>query len=128
MNILSGIFIVLHGMVHFWYVTLSQGWVEFEADMGWTGQSWLFSGLLNSGVTRTIATITYSAAALLLVVGGVGLMAKADWARPLLLVSAAASGVIIAAFWDGSLKMIVQKGGLGLLINLGIIGALTIFR
>jgi len=43
MNILIGIFILLHGLVHMWYVTLSQGWVEFQANMGWTGKSWLLT-------------------------------------------------------------------------------------
>jgi hypothetical protein len=34
----SGVFIVLHGLVHVWYVTLSQRWVEFQPEMVWTGE------------------------------------------------------------------------------------------
>jgi hypothetical protein len=39
LRILFGIFVVLHGLVHLWYVVLSQRLVEFQADMGWTGES-----------------------------------------------------------------------------------------
>lgn len=40
------VFLVLHGLVHLWYVVLSQGWVEMEDAMGWNGQSWLLSDQL----------------------------------------------------------------------------------
>lgn len=30
-----GLFLVLHGLVHGWYVVLSQGWAEVEDQMGW---------------------------------------------------------------------------------------------
>lgn len=128
MNILYGIFIILHGLVHFWYVTLSQGWVEFQADMGWTGRSWLLSGLLNPDITRVIATTAYTAAMLMFVAGGAGILAKTQWAPSLLLTAVTTSAIVILAFWDGSTAMFVQKGALGLLINLGIIGALTLLR
>lgn len=128
MNILYGIFIGLHGLVHFWYVTLSQGWVEFEPDMGWTGQSWLLSGLFKQGAVNSIASAAYSTAAVLLVAAGLGLLAKTDWASSLLLASAIVSAIVILAFWDGSMSLIVQKGGLGLLINLAVIGAVTLLR
>jgi hypothetical protein len=29
-----GVFLALHGLVHLWYVVLSQGWVEMEDAMG----------------------------------------------------------------------------------------------
>jgi hypothetical protein len=51
LRFLIGIFIVLHGLVHLWYVVLSQGLVEFEPEMGWTGESWLLSRLLGESAT-----------------------------------------------------------------------------
>jgi hypothetical protein len=121
MKAIAGIFLILHGLVHMWYVTLSQGWVEFQPDMGWTGRSWLLSSFLGEGATRLIAGVIYALAALAFVVSGVGVLANADWFRPLLLGSAVFSGVIVLVFWDGSMEMIVQKGLLGLLINIGIL-------
>ena len=29
----------LVGLLHLWYVTLSQRWTEFQPEMGWTGES-----------------------------------------------------------------------------------------
>ena len=122
MNILSGIFLILHGLVHFWYVTLSQGWVEFQADMGWTGQSWLVSAFLPQSASSFAATILYALGGMALAASGVGLLAQSEWTRLLLLSSAGISTATILIFWDGSTEMLVQKGFLGLLINLVIIG------
>lgn len=43
LSFLIGAFVVLHGLVHVWYVTLSQGLVEFQPEMGWSGRSWALS-------------------------------------------------------------------------------------
>ncbi|MGD2207148.1 MAG: hypothetical protein PVH17_10240 [Anaerolineae bacterium] len=126
-EILFGIFIVLHGLVHLWYVTLSQGLVEFQAEMGWTGESWLFSPLFGGAATRLLATVLYSLAAFSFVAGGVGFFAQWAWWRPVIIGSAAFSAVIILLFWDGGLQMIVEKGLIGFLINAALLVALLVF-
>jgi hypothetical protein len=45
----AGGFLALHGLIHLWYVVLSQGWGEVEDGMGWNGHSWLLSPLLSEG-------------------------------------------------------------------------------
>lgn len=115
--ILFGIFIILHGLVHLWFVVLSRGWVPFQPDMGWTGESWILSGVLGQLPLRWLATVLYSLAALGLVLAGIGILAQSRWWQPALLAAAAFSSVVILVFWDGSRQYIVQKGLLGLLIN-----------
>ena len=51
-RILLGIFIILHGLVHLGYFTLSHRLVPFEPQMGWTGRSWLFTGILGDNTAR----------------------------------------------------------------------------
>jgi len=126
-RILFGIFIVLHGLVHLWYVTLSQRLVEFQPEMGWTGESWLFSPLLGDAATRWLATVLYGLATLGFVMGGIGIFAQQAWWRPLVIGSAAFSAVIILLFWDGGLHMLVEKGLIGFLINVALLVALLIF-
>lgn len=115
--ILFGIFIILHGLVHLWFVVLSRGWAPFQPDMGWTGESWILSGVLGQLPLRWLATVLYSLAALGLVLAGIGILAQSRWWQPALLAAAAFSSVVILVFWDGSRQYIVQKGLLGLLIN-----------
>jgi hypothetical protein len=122
MSTILGIFVFLHGLVHFWYVTLSQGWVEYQADMGWTGQSWLLSGFVPSGARGLAATIFYALAGIAFAASGIGLLSQAEWTRPLLVASAGVSSAVILVFWDGNTQLLVQKGLIGLLINLVIIG------
>ncbi len=128
MNIIIGIFVILHGLVHFWFITLSQGWVAFEADMGWTGYSRLLSDLLGSGLVRGLAAGLYSASAVSFVIAGIGFLSKADWSRPWLTTASLISAATIMVFWDGSSDLLVQKGLLGLLINLGILAAVLILK
>ncbi len=124
MRYLFSVFVVLHGLVHLWYVTLSRGWVPFEPAMGWTGRSWLLTPLIGSSAARTLAGGLFALAALLLLACGVGIALRADWWRPLLLTAAAFSMVVTLLFWDGDVSMLVQKGLLGVLINIGLLLAL----
>jgi hypothetical protein len=124
---LFGIFIVLHGLVHLWYVTLSQRLVEFQPEMGWSGESWLFLPWLGDAATRSLATVLYGLATLGFVIGGIGIFALQGWWRPLVIGSAAFSAAIILLFWDGGLHMLVEKGLIGFLINVALPVALLVF-
>ena len=123
-RIATGIFIMLHGMVHLWYVVLSQRLVKFQPEMGWTSESWVLSGPLNESVARSLATGLYALAALAFVVSAVGFLGRSDWWRPAMSISAVFSAVTVLMYWDGHMGMLVEKGLAGLLINVGIIAAL----
>lgn len=116
-----GVFIILHGLVHLWPFVLSQELVEYQPEMGWTGESWLFTHIIGDSATRLLASVVYVLAAIAFVVGGVGLLARGDWWRPTLVASAVFSAAVIVSFWDGRAGLLVEKGLIGFLIDLGII-------
>jgi hypothetical protein len=122
----SGLFIVLHGLVHLWYVVLSQKLVAFQPEMGWTGRSWLLTNVLGDSPTRLLAGLLYVLATIGMVVSGIGVMARGEWWRPVLIGSTVLSSVTLLLFWDGSTDLIVQKGLLGLVINGAILIALAV--
>jgi hypothetical protein len=126
-RILLGIFIILHGLVHLWYFTLSRRLVPFLPEMGWTGRSWLLTGILGDNTARTIASVLFVLATIGFVAGGVGYLADLGWWRTVLIVSAVLSAVTTLIFWDGSAQYIVQKGLLGFLIDIGILLWLLVF-
>ena len=128
MRIVIGIFIILHGLVHLWYVTLSQGWVKFQNDMGWTGESWLLTVLVGSNLNRWLAAFLYSLTTFTFLLAGVGFLANQEWARVWIVVASVISVVTILVFWDGKLNMFVEKGGLGILISTGILIAAVVFK
>ena len=121
-----GIFIVLHGLVHLWYLTLSQGLVEFQAEMGWTGRSWLLSAFLGDPALRWLSTALYAVATLGFLAGGLGLVAQQDWWELITIAAAAISAVTIVLFWDGGTQMLVQKGLIGFLIDITILTVLVL--
>jgi hypothetical protein len=125
--VLFGLFIVLHGLVHIWYVILAQKLVAFQPEMGWTGQSWILTTRLGDATTRFWASLFYSFAAISMVMSGVGVMLLSGWYRPALLSSILLSSIILLVFWDGSPDKIVQKGLLGFIINGLILTTMVMF-
>ena len=119
MQILFAIFVILHGLVHMWYVTLSQGWVKFQTEMGWSGRSWLLANIFEEKISLNIASGFYIFSTVLFVITGIGLLASSSWARVALIMSSIVSAITILVFWDGKPNMLVEKGLIGLLINIG---------
>lgn len=124
---LFAIFVILHGLVHLWFVVLSQGLIEVKPEMGWTPHSWLFTGLIGDTATRWLATIVSVLLAVTFAVSGIGLFARATWWRPLMMGSAAVSAALIALYWDGGTQLLVEKGLISFLIDVGILVALLVF-
>jgi hypothetical protein len=122
-----GGFLSLHGLVHLWYVVLSQGWVELEDAMGWTGHSWLLSGSLPQETILLVASALYVVVTVGFVGGAVGIVLETTWATPVLIISAMLSTVVIVAMWNGTVELLVEQGVVGVLINLGIVAALLWF-
>ncbi|MFP4523851.1 MAG: hypothetical protein ACLFO2_00850 [Candidatus Woesearchaeota archaeon] len=125
-RVLASILLILHGLVHSWYVALSSGLVEFKPEMGWTGDSWLLTGLLGDPATRALATLLFTAAAIGFLAAGTGLLMRSPWWQPVALVTAGFSALLILLFWDGNTSLLVQKGLLGLVIDATIITVLSL--
>ena len=123
-----GAFLVLHGLVHLWYVVLSQGWVQVEDAMGWNGESWLLTGVLPEGLLLNLASVLYVAVAAGFLAGGVGSVLETEWAPRLLVGSAALSTIVIVAMWDGRFDLLVEKGILGVFINAVVVGWLLVLE
>lgn len=118
MKTVLSIFIALHGLVHIWFVVLSQNLVPFEKEMGWTGQSWLLSNLLQDSSLKLLSTIFFAISTLMFLIGGILLGFKMELANNILTYASIISSLTLIIFWDGSFDMIVQKGIIGLIINI----------
>ena len=125
---LIGVFLVLHGLVHLLYVALSRGLIDSEREIGWTGKSWLFSNLLGQAGTLRLASAAYTLATLAFIGGGVGILSGAHWWQTVTAGAAILSSVVILLFWDGSTDRVVNKGLLGVLINVIILAAVLGLR
>jgi len=120
-RLLVAVFIVLHGLVHLWYVVLSRGWVEVEEEMGWNGYSWLLSSVLPEGTVLAGASVAYVVVTLGFVLGGLGYAVSTDWWEPIVLGTAVLSAITIVAMWDGQFELLVEKGAVGVLIDVGLV-------
>ncbi|MEF8975190.1 MAG: hypothetical protein V5A21_03055 [Halapricum sp.] len=127
LRLAAGGFLALHGLVHMWYVVLSNGWVEVEDQMGWNGHSWLLSSILPEGTIMSLASLLYVAVALGFVAGGIGYYLQTDWAATALVAAAVLSTAVLIAMWDGRPDLLVEKGILGVVINVAV-AYLVFFR
>ncbi len=119
-----GITIMIHGLIHLWYFLLSQRLVEFKAEMGWSGRSWLLTNFLGDPTTRLLASLFLLVSMFLFVVSGLGMIINKEWSQSLVLFSAILSSVVLLVFWDGNTVQIVEKGLIGLVFNIVIIIAI----
>jgi len=124
LRLASGLFIILHGLVYLWYVTLARNLVEYEPRMGWSGHSWLLTGMIGDGATRSLAAVLFVVAAIAFVAGGLGIFIGSSWWRPVVMGAAVYGSVIAIVFWDGGTGKLVEKGLLGLVINIAIVSVM----
>jgi hypothetical protein len=125
---ISGIIVILHGLVHLLYFGQSRRFFELQPGMTWPDGSWALSKLLGNEATRTLASALCILTAIVFFAGGIGMFAKSGFWRPLVI-----SGVVLSTFaylllWDGKLKGLDHQGGIGILINLAILASLVIFQ
>lgn len=121
------IFVILHGLAHLWYGTLSLRLFAFKPEMGWSGKSWLLTSMIGDVGARAVASILYTLAAMGFIAVGVGLLCEQQWFRPAMLWSAILSLTAIVLFWDGNASQIIEKGLLGFIISGLLILVLLVF-
>lgn len=127
-RLLGGLFLVLHGLVHLWYVVLSQGWVEVEEQMGWGGHSWLLSPFLAGETVLALASVLYVVVTAGFVIGGLGYTFRQDWWEVAVVAAAVLSTLVIVTMWDGRFELLVEKGAVGVLINVGLLVYLLVLE
>jgi len=123
-----GTFLILHGLVHLFYAGLSHHLFDLGAELAWPDGAWAFSRYLSEQSVRTIATVLTVASAVFFVVSGVALYAHQPWWRTVAIAVSILSSLTFLLMWDGVLKKLPDKGMLGILINLGLMLAILVFK
>jgi len=127
LDIIIGLFMVLHGLVHLLYFGQSARLFELRPGMLWPDGSWAFSKVFGEKAVRSLAYILFILGALGFVVGGIIIFANQRYWRPVVMVSSIFSSILYIVFWDGKLKKLDDKGGFGVLINIAILAGLIVF-
>jgi len=128
LQLIFGVFMVLHGLVHLLYFGQSARRFELRPGMIWPDGSWAFSRLLGDRTTRNLASLACVVAAILFVAGGAGVLISQPWGPPISVAAAVFSTVTFMVFWNGKLHKVSDQGGVGILINLAILVAVLVLR
>jgi len=119
--IILGIFLILHGLVHLLYAGQSRRLFELRPNMTWPDSAWLLSKIFHKETTRILTSISLALAALGFFAGGLGLFLRQGWWQPVTVGAAVFSILIFLLFWDGRFQALDDQGGIGVLIDLGIL-------
>jgi hypothetical protein len=127
-QVLIGIFLVLHGLVHLLYLGQSARWFEMRPGLTWPAGSWAFSRLLGDKAAGKLAGGACVLAALGFVIGGIGVFVKQGFWHPAVAASAVLSALIFILLWDGGMDKLDAKGVFAVLINAAALAFLVILR
>ena len=128
MNILVGILVTIHGLIHLMYFGHSARLFELQPGMAWPDGSWALAKLLGVEVTRFAAAGACVLAALGFVAGGVALFASFGWWRIVVIGTAIFSTALYVLLWNGRTQGLSNSGLIAIIINLGILVSLLVVR
>jgi len=128
LKIVISSFIMVHGLVHLLYAAQSLKIFELQPGMFWPKGSWIFSKVFADRKIQWLAAISCILAAVGFVTGGIAILLSQVWWEKIITTVAGFSAVIFILFWDGKLRNLDDKGGIGLLINIAILIALHVLN
>lgn len=120
LQIVAGVFLILHGVVHLLYFGQSARYFELQPGMVWPHGAWAFPRLEDSALRR-LASGSLILAFVGFGISGVGVLLDQDWWQPIVIATAIFSTLIYILCWDGTSRRLDNQGGIGILINLVII-------
>jgi hypothetical protein len=126
-RVFLGIFLIFHGMVHAMYVGQALRWFELRPGMAWPTGAWTLSSL-SDGALRAFAAVTIGMASLGIMLGGVGMLLKWDWADWVAIGGAAFASLIHILLWSGKWSEFGDHGGYGVIINAAAIVTILVVR
>ncbi len=128
MNIVFGIFIALHGVVHLLYFGQSARYFELKPGLSWPDGSWVFSRMIGDGTARFIVSMLLVLAGFGFIASGLGILISQAWWRPLMIAIAILSVFIFVFFWNGQGQNLDAQGGIGILIDLWLLIMVLLVR
>ncbi len=128
MKIILGIFIILHGLVHWLYFGHSNRYFSLKAEMTWPSGSWLFSPLLAESTIRYLASGLIALAGIGFMASGIGIMINQAWYRVILITSSLLSAIIYILFWNGTSQNLDGQGLVGIIIDIALLVMVMLIR
>jgi len=127
-NIVIGIFLILHGMVHLLYAGQSMRLFELQPELTWPDGAWAFTPLWGQKGTRILAAFFLVLVTAGFIASGVALFSDYWWFKLVVMATALFSTGFFFLMWNGEFKSVDDQGFGGILINLIILAAQGMFN
>lgn len=126
--IITGVFFVLHAIVHLLYLGQSRQIFELKPGLAWPAGSWAFSRLLGDVAIHQVGTVLLALAAAGFVISGVGVIFRLDWWQPATVASCIFSSAVFFLLWNGKQANLSEQGLVGILINAAILVVVLVLK
>jgi hypothetical protein len=126
-NILAGIFFILHGLVHLLYFGHTARYFELKKGLSWPDGSLILSKITEKEKVRPVAGTALVISAVAFIIGAIALFVSLGWWQIIILSAAALSTALYILCWDGRMKALPDKGLFAIIINVAIIVLITVF-
>jgi len=118
MEAVLGIFLILHGLVHFLYAGHSIRLFTLQPGMIWPDASWAFSKNMRTRRLRTFCGMLCLLAGVVFIISGVGCLFDSTWWGSWAIAAAIFSVTVYLLMWNGRVQKLHDQGGIGILINI----------
>ena len=127
MRIALGIFIIFHSLVYAMYAGQALRWFELKPGMTWPDGSWALSSAPQATV-RLVTALSIAVCSAAMIVGASGYLAGAPWGGWVVIASAGVFSALDVLLWSGKWADFADQGGIGVLINVGLVALLLAKR
>ncbi len=128
MNIVFAVFIILHGLVHFIYFGHAGGYFELKPGLTWPANSWVFSHWLSDQGARFLVSLFLVLAGIGFISGGLGILIRQPWWRPVVIITSILSSLIFISFWNRRMQNLDGQGAVGILIDFWLLILVLLIR
>jgi len=120
MELIIGLFILFHALVHVFYGLQSIKVIELKPVFTWPDDSWLFKDKMDKKTAGIMIACFCFIAAAGFFFSGIWYLAAKSFLQPVLFIMLVLSSVIYLACWDGRFKKVDTQGFYGILINIAL--------
>ena len=128
MNIVFGLFLFAHGLVHAMYAAHALRLLEVRPGLLWPDSSWALSGLLGDSSVRVLVAVAFALIASGFAVTGAALIFRRPWWASAGSVAAIVSTVVIVLAWNGSLNDLADQGLFAIMINVVVVVSALVLK
>jgi len=120
-NVVFGLFLVAHGLVHALYAAHALRLLEISPGLLWPDASWALAAPLGDATVRSAVAVVFLLVAAGFAVSGVALVLRGQWWQVVASAAAVVSTIVLVLVWNGVFRGLGEQGLYAIVINVFVV-------